>query len=389
MSQFITSLQHSLAPILKPPSWLYGAGMRLRESLYNRGLIGSWEPPALTVSVGNIGWGGTGKTPVAGWLLDWAEHKGLEALLLTRGYRAKPVSYPYHVTPGALVEEAGDEPLMLAREHHKANVVVDPNRTRGGKWAMTKFNPKLVVLDDGFQHMAVKRHLNLVLLKPDDLGEQWNKVIPAGSWREPMAALKRADAFMIKIGPKNFKKIEPFITHRLASLRKPVFSFQVMPTGLRQVLHGDIKFDFDGGEYLLVTGVGDPAVVERTAKAYFGYKPVKHLTFKDHHAYTKHDVLEMQTVARRLGCQAILCTPKDAVKLGPMCTNEFWQFDLKLEFGPSSIGINTPFDVWWNRRYDSFNLRRTDNLADEAAVQANEELTPPDDQDNNNGEAQT
>lgn len=383
MSESIITVQRAFAPILKPFGWLYGAGMRLREGMYNRGLFSGWEPSALTISVGNIGWGGTGKTPVAGWLLDWAEHKGLETILLTRGYRAKPVSYPYLVTPGAMVEEAGDEPLMLAKMHQKAHVIVDPNRTRGGKWGMNRFNPKLVILDDGFQHMAVKRHVNLVLLRPDDLGEGWNQVNPAGSWREPKAALKRADAFLIKIGPKNFEKITPYISERLGSLHKPVFSFQVLPTGVRQVVHGHAQRDFDGGTYLLVTGVGNPAQVRRTAEEYFGYAPLKHMTFKDHHAYTKQDVMEMQTVARRLGCDAILCTPKDAVKLGPMCSEEFWQFDLRLDFGPSTLGQSTPFDVWWNRRFDAFNLKRTDNLADQAT--ANEQSTSSADQESHNG----
>lgn len=358
--------------------------MRLREWLYKRGLLSSWEPPALTVSVGNIGWGGSGKTPVAGWLLDWAEHKGLETILLTRGYRAKPVTYPYLVTPGAMVEEAGDEPLMLAKMHQKAHVVVDPNRIRGGKWAVNRFKPKLVVLDDGFQHMAVKRHLNLVLLKPDDLGEGWNQVNPAGSWRESMSALKRADAFMIKISPKNFKKIGPYITERLGRLRKPVFSFQIMPTGIRQVLHGQGQRDFDGGKYLLVTGVGDPAQVRRTARAYFGYGPSRHMVFKDHHVYTKHDVMEMQTVARKLGCDAVLCTPKDAVKLGPMCTDEFWQFDLCLEFGPSTLGSGTPFNIWWNRRYDAFNLKHVDNRT-EPVASIDPQPTTSDDQETSDG----
>ena len=367
MADTISTLQRSLALFLKPFSLLYGLGMRIREGLYSLGFFPGWEPPAPTVSVGNIGWGGSGKTPVAGWLLGWAENKGLDALLLTRGYRAKPLSCPYLVTPGALVEEAGDEPLMLARTHLQAHVVVDPNRTRGGQWAVSRFKPRLVVLDDGFQHMAVRRHVDIVLLRLEDLGEQWNQVIPAGSWREPVAALERADAFMIKVGPGNFKKLLPRITHRLGRYRKPVFSFQVIPTGVRQVLYGHAQRDFEGGSYLLVTGVGDPAQVMRSARAYFGYGPLKHMKFNDHYAYTKRDVLEMQNLAHRLGCEAILCTPKDAVKLGSMCSEEFWQFDLCLEFGPSAIGSDIPFDIWWNRRYDSLDRKRKGDLADQDA----------------------
>lgn len=355
MPNAVTSIQHSFSYVLKPLGLAYGAIMRMREGFYRSGIFSSWEAPAMTVSVGNIGWGGSGKTPIAGWLLDWAKSNNHPSLLLTRGYKAKPVQYPYHVKPGALVEEAGDEPLMLATEHPSANVVVDPKRTRAGEWGVQRFNPRLVVLDDGFQHMAVKRHLNLVLLRPEDLDSQWNRVIPAGSWREPASALKRADAFMIKVGPKGFDKLKPYFEGRLGRFHKPVFSFQVVPTGVRRVLDGARAGDFDGEKYLLVTGVGDPELVKRTATNFIGYKPMHHMVFRDHHAYTKTDVLEMQTAANRLGCKVILCTPKDAVKLGPMCTKEFWQFELRVTFGPSTIGEDTPFPNWWQHRFDNFN----------------------------------
>ncbi|BCS88290.1 tetraacyldisaccharide 4'-kinase [Pseudodesulfovibrio sediminis] len=384
MSDVVTEMQRSLTPVLKPFSWVYGAGMRVREKLFNRGLMPSWEPPVLTVSVGNIGWGGTGKTPVAGWLLGWAETNGVQAVLLTRGYRSKAVSLPYEVHPEALAEEAGDEPLMLARDHLKAHIVVDPNRTRAGKMAIKKFQPDLLILDDGFQHMAVKRHLNLVLLKPDDLIGEWNRVVPAGSWREPKAALARADAFMIKTGPRGFERLEPFIEERLGHLHKPLFTFQIQPTGVRRVVDGQTALGFATESYLLVTGVGDPEQVQRTAKAYFGYSPVDHMIFKDHHTYTKYNVMNMLDRARKLGCKRILCTPKDAVKLGPMCTEEFWQFNLRVDFGPSTIAKDTTFETWWGRRYGAFDLRRADRVEYEADLQARRagemtELQEPDD----------
>ncbi len=361
MSDSVIELQKKFSPVLAPFSWLYGAGMRVREELYLRGLIATWESGVPTVSVGNIGWGGTGKTPISGWLLKWGVEKGLRPLLLTRGYRAKPVSYPYYVSPGALPEEAGDEPLMLAKENPKAHIIVDPVRTRAGKAALKQFNPRLIVLDDAFQHMAVRRHLNLVLLRPEDLAEQWNKVIPAGSWREPASALKRADAFLIKCGPDYFKRLKPHFKRHLDHLHKPVFSFQVVPTGVSRVVGDEEGIqDFSGDPYILVTGVGDPRIVEETAKMHFGYAPLKHLIYKDHHAYSKTDVMDMLAGMKRRGAKRIVCTPKDAVKLGPMCTKEFWQFDLRVAFGPSSIDRNTTFDAWFARRFDAMSVRKTD-----------------------------
>ena len=385
MSETVTHMQRALYPLLRPFSWVYGGIMRVRAWLYRRGLLPRWEAPALTVSVGNIGWGGSGKTPVADWLLGWAESKSIPVALLTRGYRAKPKHLPYEVTPGALAEEAGDEPLMLARAHEKALIMVDPDRTRAGKLAVQKSHPELIILDDGFQHMAVKRQVNLVLLRPDDLREGWNRVIPAGSWREPEAALRRADAFLIKIGPKGFAVLKPRILERLSRFGKPVFSFRLAPTGLRSVIGGETVRDFEGAPYLLATGVGDPAQVRATAEAYFGYPPKKHRVFRDHHTYSKQDALDLAREAARLGCAAVLCTPKDAVKLGSMCTEVFWQFDLSLEFGPSTLGERAKFSTWWDRRYDSFRLRREDRAEHEADYKARYKADLPPSKGDNHG----
>ncbi|WP_449242023.1 tetraacyldisaccharide 4'-kinase [Desulfovibrio sp.] len=359
--QRLLSIQHSLRPVLTPLGAVYAGLMALRRRCYERGLLASWSPPAPTVAVGNIGWGGTGKTPLAGWLLFWAEERGLSAALLTRGYRARPKSHPYHVQPGALAEEAGDEPLLLARQHPRAAVVVDPLRSRGGRFACERFNPSLIVLDDGFQHLAVERDMNLVLLRAEDLADQWDRVLPAGSWREGRSALSRADAFLLKVGPKTFRALEPLLRERLEPLGKPVFSFSLTPVGLRALSGGAQPEPVEGG-YLLVSGVGNPAQVERTAAALLGKHPARHLVFPDHHLFTKRDVTRIQMEAGSLGCSRVICTPKDAVKLGPMADETFSSLDLRLSFGPS---LFTParFDEWFGRRWETLEVRRTERLA--------------------------
>ena len=152
----------------------------------------------------------------------------------------------------------------------------------------------------------------------------------------------------------------PYLERRLSSFLKPVFTFQIMPTGVRRVLSGEKSRDFDKGQYLLVSGVGDPEQVKQTATAYFGYPPLRHVIFKDHHPYSKNDVLDVSTQARQAGCSAVLCTPKDAVKLNHMCTEEFWEFDLRLDFGPT-MGTDIPFDEWWDRQFDILNARHRKN----------------------------
>jgi tetraacyldisaccharide 4'-kinase len=164
--------------LLSPPAALYAAVMSLRAAAYARGVLPSWRPPRPCVSVGNIRWGGTGKTPVCSWLLDWAAQSNKQCVLLTRGYRAHPPNLPFLVEPDTSPDEAGDEPLLLARANPAAKIVVDPKRARAGKWAWDAWQPDLFVLDDGLQHMAVARDVNLALLTPQDLDTDWNKVIP-------------------------------------------------------------------------------------------------------------------------------------------------------------------------------------------------------------------
>ena len=358
-------IQKALRPVLNPLGALYAGVMAVRRELYQRHVLSTWSPPAPTVAVGNIGWGGSGKTPLAGWLLSWAETRGFKAALLTRGYRARPKAYPFWVPAGALAEEAGDEPLLLAREHPGAAVIVDPERTRGGRFICERLNPALLVLDDGFQHLAVERDMNLVLLRAEDLGEEWNQVLPSGSWREGMGALGDADAFLLKVGPKTFETLTPQITQRLEPFRRPVFSFRLAPQGLRPALGGE-RVPGLAGSYLLVSGVGNPAQVERTATNFLARKPARHVIFPDHYFYTRRDVHALRAEAQRLHCDFVLCTPKDAVKLGPMADETFWVLDLELIFGPS---LFTPlsFEDWWRHRWETLGLRRDDRLEREAA----------------------
>lgn len=352
----IEDLQARFRLLLAPFAWANSHFMGVREHLYRRGVLRRWAPPAPTVSVGNIGWGGSGKTPMTDWLLRWAKKRSLNSAVLTRGYRGRPESYPFQVGPGNLAEEAGDEPLMLARMHPEAHIMVDPVRTRAGKWLFEHARPDFVVLDDGFQHMAVLRDFNFVLLKPGDLTRHWNKVIPAGPWREGTDALRRATAFFIKTEPGRFNQIASLAKYRLEYLHRPVFLFGLEPVGFRQVLSGQSSKDFFGEPYLLVTGVGEPKQVHRTAKRYLGYRAVEHLAYRDHHAYTKADVLEIVTTMQRKGAKYVLCTPKDAVKLGPMCTEDFYTFDLRVGFGPSLFAHGATFPVWWEEQWDGLRL---------------------------------
>jgi len=344
----ITQLQRRLRPALIPLGLLYGQAMRLRRWAYESGRLPVWRPNCPVVSVGNIGWGGSGKTPLCGHILRWAGKREEHAVVLTRGYGAKPGRLPLLVSRTADPAHSGDEPLLLARSHPLARVVVDPKRSRSGPWAYERFDPDFVLLDDGFQHLPVARDLDLVLLTPDDLSEGWNRVCPAGTWREGEGALRRASAFLVKAPPDLSDEVCRAMTLRLESFGRPAYTFTLKPRGLMRV-DGTLRAaDLGGEDYVLATGIAEPGQAARTAELYLGKAARAVLPFADHHAFAPKDLLRIHAEAK--GAH-VLVTAKDAVKFAKLPGAEgFWVLRTELAFGPS-VYADAPFDEWFAARF--------------------------------------
>lgn len=336
-------MQQRFSPALAPLGLAYGLAMRARRAMWGS-LLARFNCPCACVSIGNISWGGTGKTPLVEWLMHWAVARKLRAAVLTRGYGAVLQRPPVMVSPRHSARDVGDEPLMLALSCPQVPVIVDPNRRRGARSAIVRLSPDLIFLDDGFQHIPLHRDLDLVLLRPEDLHEHWNRVIPAGSWREPHTALRHAGAFLIKCDPATMHALAPAMAHRLEEFGKPVFSFSLRPTVLRQV-GGDREVtpgELDNRPYVLVTGVGQPEQVKRTVTAYMGYAPQQTFVRPDHHRYTFKEVDRLVST-RHL----VICTAKDAVKLRIFPAPNIWYLHTELEFGPA-LWTDEAFPAWWD-----------------------------------------
>lgn len=349
-------LQNAFAPLLIPLSLAYGGAVKARRRMAGWGIPSPYLPPRPCVSVGNISWGGTGKTPVTDWLLDWADARNLRAVVLTRGYGAKAPFRPFPVTADADPAHSGDEPLMLARLHPHALILADPDRNRAARAGLAAPHPPdLFLLDDGFQHLSTGRHLDLVLLDADDLldgpASNWNRVLPAGTWREPAAALSAAGAFLIKLNPDAWPDALPALRRRLAPFPRPVFAFRLRPQGLRPC--GPTPSPMQPasalpGPYLLTSGVGNPDQVRRSVEEFMGRPPKEHLIFPDHHDYARRP-----DDARRLAAPGlpVICTAKDAVKLASLNLPALYALEVKADFyaaaWPSGTG-GPDFATWWN-----------------------------------------
>jgi tetraacyldisaccharide 4'-kinase len=347
----IPELQRRLRPFLLPAGALYALAMRLRRWLYERGTLSAWRPPCPSVSVGNIGWGGSGKTPLCGHILRWAGKHEEHGVVLTRGYGAKPKRLPLLVTPGANPAEAGDEPLMLSKTHRLARIVVDPKRKRSGPWACERFDPDFVLLDDGFQHLGVARDIDLVLLTPQDLTEGWGRVCPAGTWREGSTALTRATAFCIKVAPGQQPGLSLAIEERLRPLGKPIFTFALKPKGLARLDGSARAADLGGEDYILASGIADPAQAATTAAKLLGREPSQTLAFADHHPFSQADVVRIREAAAANNAHVVV-TAKDAVKLRLLDnTGGFWTLRTEVRFGPK-YNIDAEFDDWFGARFE-------------------------------------
>lgn len=352
------TLHTALLPMLRPFSRPYGAIMEKRRALYAAGRMERYSPARPTVSLGNIAWGGTGKTPFTEWLLTWAEERGLTAAVLTRGYGGTPGPSPLLVTEDTAPEKCGDEPLLLAKWHPRARILVFPDRKKSARLAEDALAPDLFILDDGMQHLAVARHLDIVLLRPCDLGDQWNRVIPGGSWRENASALGVAGAFGMKIAEEDLPALRPLIEQRLARYGAPFFTFTLRAThliavrdGLRAHTPPVPESAWRGGSYVLTCGVGEPAQVAASATAFMGREPAHHFIFPDHHAYTHEDARQMLTPGL-----PVLCTAKDAVKLHGLlpffAERPLWALMTSLHFGPT-LFTDASFPAWWENWWHS------------------------------------
>jgi tetraacyldisaccharide 4'-kinase len=257
------------------------------------------------ISVGNLSVGGTGKTPVTLWLARQLAWRGMRAAILLRGYsgRAGGVTVVSRGNgPEASVEAVGDEAVMLAKCF--AGVVLTARRRIDGVAMAEELGCEVVVLDDGFQHRALARDFDLVLLSGRSAA-----LLPAGPMRERASALRRADAVAIVLKNEG----EPVRTPRVA---KPLFIVHLVPTALVESDAGrwrELPIGFLSGRHIAaVAGVADPNSFY-TALRLWEAQLEEIFEFPDHHLYSRPDWQRISRGARDL--EMIVTTEKDLIKL--------------------------------------------------------------------------
>lgn len=337
----------SLEFFLYLASILYGWAVGLRTAGYRKGLIKAKRLPGKVISIGNLTVGGTGKTPMALYVSNLVKRLGFRVAVVSRGYKGGAEKSGGIVSDGKAMlmgpEEAGDEPFMMAQELKHIPVIVGRNRYVSGRLAIEAFGSNVIVLDDAFQHLQLERDLDLVLLDScRPVGNSY--LLPRGTLREPIAALSRADAFVMT-------RWDPAFTDAYERVRqwadgRPVFKSYHIPKICRALHRGVVLGE---EELQRMDRYNANALKQYCAFAFSGIARNEDFVnllnrleldiagfrgFPDHHQYSRKELEDIFSASKTARCDVILTTTKDFVRISHQVK---WPLDLL------ALGIETTF----------------------------------------------
>jgi|SRR5579883_1445579 len=313
---------------LSPLAAAYAAVAGVRNRLYDAGLLPATEPAIPAVSVGNLTVGGTGKTPIVAWIVAAARDRGCRPGVVLRGYRD------------------GDEADVHRTLNPHVPVIASADRVAGIR-ALIERGCDLAVLDDAFQHRRTQRTLDVVLVNADRwAGVRWP--LPAGPWREPVSSLRRAQLVLITRKVATAAMVDTVrraLERALSRGAAPVAIVSLVPASLRTLDRGAAALgSLRGARVRAVAGVADPAAFFAQLRA--AGARVDGIAFRDHHRYTAADVAEIRR--RAPPGVTVICTLKDAVKLGALWPREaepIWYVSQRVEFERGGEVVQAALDA--------------------------------------------
>ncbi|MFZ7124657.1 MAG: tetraacyldisaccharide 4'-kinase [Desulfobacterales bacterium] len=339
----------------------YEAGVRIRLHAYRSGRLHRHRLSCPVISVGNLTVGGTGKTPFSQFLAERLSQAGYRIAVISRGYLGRSERIGGIVSDGSRLlmgpRQAGDEPFLLALKLLKwrVPVLVGGDRVAVGQFAVQRFKPDAVLLDDGFQHLRLMRDVDLVLMdaaRPIGNG----RLLPNGPLREPVESLSRCSAIVAtRCTPESVagreKGGDMAVFDQKMTAGKPLFLSSFRPVFYRRsrLAHQEgagspglepmCGTELRGKQVFLFSGIARNREfrlsVERQGCCICGG-----WEFRDHHAYSRQDLLRIGEKASQTGAEMLLTTEKDWVKVSPD-----HHFPLPL----CVVGIETHMGPYWDR----------------------------------------
>lgn len=291
--------------LLFPISLIIRSGCQIKKFFYNMRIFTPYKAPFPVISIGNISFGGSEKTPLAMNLLSFLLKHGLKPALITRGYKGKWEKSGGILSDGENIygswEESGDEPFMVAQRIPQAGIFIGKNRSSSCEKAK-HLGFDAGFLDDGFQHIRLHRDLDIVLYDPSE------KI----ALREPVSSLKRAHIIFVKkkLDTKSKEKI------RERFHQASVLEYSVISKGFYRLKDKTrVPAEYLKGKRILVfCGIARPERFFLLLEAE-GIKPHFFLKFSDHHPYSPPSLKKIAEKSKKLHAEALITTEKDAVKI--------------------------------------------------------------------------
>ena len=333
-------------------SRFYRMAIQFRIWLYDKRVIRNRSIGCLVVSIGNVSCGGTGKTPVVEVFAKSLCQKGRKVAILSRGYRSKKIPFWKKMlqrlrsenmeTPPKIVSDgnnlllnsryAGDEPYMLATNLKNVAVIVDKDRVKSGLYAIDKFETDTLILDDGFQYLSLKPHINIVLVdSTDPFGN--HHVLPRGILREPIKNLRRADyIFLTKSnGGNHLKHLKRFL--RRHNRRAEIIECCHKPRYLEKVYERGERYELDFLKQKKIAAISAIACPESFENflGQLGGEIVHSTHYADHHRFTQQELIDFVNDSKAAGADIIVTTEKDAVRMPRLSRYDIEFYFLRVE----------------------------------------------------------
>ena len=343
MSGWKQPIDPRLRYVLFPLAMLFWGILFWRNLFYTFGFFVSRKLPTKVISIGNITTGGTGKTPAVIYLANILIKRGKRVAVLSRGYGRKTAGTQLVTdgnTPVLDWRNFGDEPTLISKALSGVPVVVDEKRHRGGMFLVDRFNPDVIIMDDAFQHRAIERDVDIVLINSQDQRSD-HKLLPYGFLREPWIHLKRAHAIIFT--KTNLMKPAPFLRSMARKSRVPRFR-SVLLCGPLVSPEGEYKEILKKNSVLALSAVGDHGGFMRTLNS-AGLNVVEELVFRDHHDYIQDDVELTQKHLLKSGAEYVVTTEKDMVKLDQLDLSRIEIYSIGIEFKLSKKAENRLLEI--------------------------------------------
>ncbi len=308
----------------KPPSWqwlllplmlLFAVLSAARRILYRIGVLSIYKSQIPVIVIGNITMGGNGKTPIVAAMIEHFLRLGRQPAVLSRGYGGNCDKHPYLVGSDDAAAVVGDEPAMIKRRYD-IPIIIDPKRARGLKFIEDSVDADVIICDDGLQHYALGRDVELCVMDERGVGNGY--LLPIGPLRENIWRLNTVDLVLVN-GNKT--------PSCLNSISTQIHNFVIQPTVFRNVKTGETLSIAEGCQYfssvnvLAIAGIGHPKRFFSTL-ASLNIVPDNTKGFPDHYVYLPQDLTYQGT---------IVMTEKDAIKCKELAGENCWYLQISAE----------------------------------------------------------